>query len=85
MAQRALAGKARRAIEWRLVIGIIFQPDHLRQRAERRRVQRAGRAKDGHLWYAQGGGHMHQPRVIADHGPRLRNQRYGLFQTGAPG
>ena len=83
--QRAFALEARRAIQRRLVGRVLLQPEHLRPVVQRRRVQRAGRAEHRHLRHAERGGHVHQPRVVADHGPAAGDQREGLQQRGLAG
>ena len=49
------------------------------------RANRVGGAEEGHLRPAEGGGHMHQAGIIADHRIGEAEQRHRLIQAGAPG
>src|SRR5580698_5899076 len=52
-----------------------MQPLYLREVRQGRRVARVGRTVHGDERPAQRGCHVHQPRVVADHGVRARYQR----------
>ena len=85
MAQRALAREARRAVQRWLVAGVLLQPHHPRALVQGRCVQRAGRSEQRHLRHAERRGHVHQPRVVADHRAGPRDQCERFQQAGAAG
>ena len=85
MAKRTVTCEARGAVQRRLIERVVFQPKHGSPGIERRRVQWAGRSKQGHLWQTKGGGHMHQAGIVADHGTGTGDHRERLIEAGAPG